>query len=383
MPCRISYQILENSSRTKTFRTVALNTISTTVCAFESVTTTVVAALVDLMNSFEHVSPLIADLCADGSIPESFVVELLRDISRMDWSNPNNAKGAKAVAPFICELAATKPHTVVANFSLLLPHLDSEPYNLRSSIVQAIAHIANAAAPEENAEEDPASEVENENDNDDDNSDSPSSSPSSSSPNSKSKSKINKSNNTETYQKSVSSLLNILTERAHDVSSFTRAAVLRSWSSIVESGALPLDRVQSVTNLAIDRLQDKTVAARRAATQLLTLLLDHNPFSHSLDPTPYKAKIAEFEQWFLDNEPASEKAARAVAALEQQQFISKSDALSSVNEDEVSELDKSITEANQKELDAAIKEAEELAEADADEEEDEQLSEERANKTKV
>ena len=64
------------------------------------------------------------------------------------------------------------------------------------------------------------------------------------------------------------SLLDILEERSHDVSSYTRSAVLKAWISLTQSGTLPVERVIPVTVMAIDRLQDKTVIVRKQSLQV-------------------------------------------------------------------------------------------------------------------
>ena len=54
---------------------------------------------------------------------------------------------------------------------------------------------------------------------------------------------------------------------------------------------LPVSRFQLVTELANDRLKDKTVIVRRNAMILLKGCLEENPFSGSLDPQPYEKKF--------------------------------------------------------------------------------------------
>jgi condensin complex subunit 1 len=131
--------------------------------------------------------------------------------------------------------------------SILLPFLDAEPYLLRSSIVSAIANVLVHATFEQQddsksqgggeggEEEGPSSGI----------------------------------HSKESFTKTRESLLNILTERAHDVNSFTRAAVLKAWVVLCENRALPLLRVQGAALLAVDRLKDKTQIVRKAAMQVL------------------------------------------------------------------------------------------------------------------
>lgn len=173
-------------------------------------------------------------------------MELLREIGRLDTSGSAGdgakASGIKFVAPFVHELAQRRPRLVLANVAHLLPHLDSEPYNLRSAIVMALGHIVEhigkVAQLSETEEE---SEVE--------------------SVDASSSSSLN-------LEKSRGTLLDILTARAHDTSSYTRSAVLKTWINLAQVGAIPVLRVHAVTDMAIDRLHDKTVMVRKQALQV-------------------------------------------------------------------------------------------------------------------
>jgi condensin complex subunit 1 len=258
LPCRIAYQMLESATgvvaRKAASADVALGMIASTVDSANSLLGTVVAALMDLLHSYEHISPIVAELCTMLSEEPTnrLAVELLREIGRLDGHSASGgdtggkASGIKNLAPFISELATTRPRLVLSNISLLLPHLNSEPYGLRSSIVNAIGQILVHIGKEESERNDVEKEDE-ENENDDE-----------------CKVVVGK----QSLQKSRTALLDILAERVHDVSSFTRVAVLKAWISITQSGSLPLERLMLVTSLAVDRLQDKTVMVRRSSMQV-------------------------------------------------------------------------------------------------------------------
>jgi len=301
LPCRIAYQMLESATgvlaRKASSADAALGIIAATVDYNQSLLSTVVAALVDLLHSYEHMSPLVAELCSMVSEEPTNVlaVELLREIGRLDTGayacnssgtdTGGKASGIKNVAPFIGELAIVRPRIVLSSMSLILPHLDSEPHVLRSSIATAIGHIAvQISKTRENDECD------------DEDSDSESS-------NEHTQGTKNPKLRVDNTKKTRDALLGVLTERVHDVSSFTRGAVLKAWASVTESNALPLDYFIPVTALAIDRLQDKTVMCRRSAMQLLTLLLENNPFMESLDPEPFREKLIELEKFLAANIP--------------------------------------------------------------------------------
>ena len=89
-------------------------------------------------------------------------------------------------------------------------------------------------------------------------------------------------------------LLDVLEERVLDSSSYTRAAVLRAWCALSERGVLPVARTLAAACLAAGRLKDKSAITRRAAVQLLSALLERNPYTGALDPAPYaeRAKVS-------------------------------------------------------------------------------------------
>ena len=91
-------------------------------------------------------------------------------------------------------------------------------------------------------------------------------------------------------------LLDILVERTRDTSSYTRSAVLKTWTYLVVEEALPLTRIGSIAEVALDRLHDRTAAVRKAAVGLMTALLEFNPFSGNLSAGHYKHLRDEIEK---------------------------------------------------------------------------------------
>jgi condensin complex subunit 1 len=238
----------------------ALAMIAHTIDSCEALMGTILAALLDMLCSYEHLAVLVCDLCSTTKT-DYLAKELIKEIGRLDTSFD---KSIKCVAPFISHLAIAQPRLVLANISHILPHLNGDPYYLRSAIVTALGgiveHIGATAMT--------ISEPSNEN-----------------------------------LGKNRDSLLQILEERSHDVSSYTRSAVLKAWISIVQASALPIERVIPVTIMAIDRLKDKTVMVRKQALQLLTTLLENNPFLGDLDPQPYRLKLEEMYTYVKNNLP--------------------------------------------------------------------------------
>jgi len=283
--CRTSFQLLEQPipGRESPLKKTLLWMISTSLRLVSQLETTVVATMAHLLNNHEHAVVAVADLCRVASRDSGSTrlgVALLRDAVRLDLTSAavRNGNGIKHLATFVVELSAVLPSLVMAQMSVLLPLLDAEPYVLRSAIAAVIANVV--AVPEASGDGGEDAET---------------------------------MHSKECFAKTRDSLLNVLTERSHDINSFTRSAVCRAWVSIAEKHALPLVRVHGVAALAIDRLQDKSLVVRKAAMQLLVSLLENNPFMGTLDPTLYEAKGAELEVWLADN-PLPEDAAAAKAS---------------------------------------------------------------------
>jgi hypothetical protein len=78
------------------------------------------------------------------------------------------------------------------------------------------------------------------------------------------------------------SVLNIMVERTHDKNYYTRVAVLKAWSFLLEASAIPVRHINTVCEIAVDRLSDKTAIVRKNAISLLVSLLDNNPFGSDL-----------------------------------------------------------------------------------------------------
>ena len=262
LPCRIAYQMLESATgvvaRKASSGDAALQMIAATVDSAPCLLNTVVAALVDLLHTYDHMAPLAAELCTIVNETPSNILatELLREIGRLDTDGyADNAAGGKAsgiknVAPFISELAAVRPRVVLSNISLLLPHLDSEPYVLRSAIVNSIGHIL---VREDTTLMETTNKEDKENDSGDDSGE---------------ENSVKEERQIVNMAKTRASLFDILCDRTHDITSFTRAASLKVLNDLTEKQSLPLDRLMPVTAIAIDRLQDKTVMVRRYAMQV-------------------------------------------------------------------------------------------------------------------
>ena len=68
------------------------------------------------------------------------------------------------------------------------------------------------------------------------------------------------------------------------------------WLFLLEDRSVPIKRINSVAELAVDRLRDKTAIVRKQALSLLTSLLDNNPFSADLNVESFISKKIELEE---------------------------------------------------------------------------------------
>ncbi|GMH55568.1 hypothetical protein TrST_g6467 [Triparma strigata] len=345
-PCRLSFQSVENRHRKNPItKKIALKIISNTVKG-GNCEATVVAGLVDLMCSCDNAASEVALVCKlTGS--ESFGNEILRDV--INSCRNGSGKGEISAVNFLPHLAGVQGNLIVKNWSLIMPLLGRDVYQFRSAVCECIGVVCGGKIEEEEEEEVVEDEEpqEEEEENEEPKDDRPN------------------------REKTVEQLLDVLTQRGHDQSSFTRTSVLKSFKTLFPN--LPVSRFQPVTELAIDRLKDKTVIVRRNAMILLKGCLEENPFSGSLDPQPYEKKFKELTQWFEDNELESATAAKKVARLQKEE-----------EERERAEISEEEAERNRQEIEHAIKTLEGyMEEEQSDSEENLARQAERAAKTKA
>lgn len=244
--CRISYQLLEQpiAGRSGSVKTMLLKLIAVPMHLVKNIETQVVATVMHLLNNYEHTVTAVADLCrmmATEMHDARLATSVLRDAVRIDFKSTavRNGLGIKHVAAFITELSVALPSLVMQHMSIILPLLDSEFYGLRSAIVVAVGNAIAGATLADVVAADPEGDG-------------------------------GKTHSAVSFTRTRDTLLDVLIERAHDVNSFTRAAVVKVWSTLCEKQVLPLARVHGIVMVAIDRLQDKSVVVRKASMQVST-----------------------------------------------------------------------------------------------------------------
>ncbi|PXF41618.1 Condensin complex subunit 1 [Gracilariopsis chorda] len=202
-------------------------------------------ALLHALNRHEHIATPLAiilhRLAELNASQASFVSEFIREIARLPSEHlARDSSAAKSIATFISELSERLPDMCRANLALLLSHLDGESYIVRNGLVHMIGKLI-IGKPDP---EDP--------------------------------------------------LLQVLLDRAHrDIHAFTRSKAMQTWISIVNAKVVPISLYPSLAEMGTSRLEDKAVAVRKYASQLLTALLKNNPFGPSLRRSHFEAKWNE------------------------------------------------------------------------------------------
>lgn len=260
--------------------------------------TALATAILDGLLRSEPFATTAADLCSKCA--SSLTAEILGEISRMNLA-ALPAGGVKNIGAFIEGLAKCNPSLMTAQLPVVMKQLDSSAHQIRSALLHAMgmvivhihslckqAELTGIPLDSEDAEkevkiETPAEDADTEGDADSD--------------------KESDKSNDQDFRKNPSllprvrsSLLDMLVERTHDVSPYSRAAVLKVWQELLEADAIPATRVGSVAEIAVDRLQDKAAAVRKAALSLLTSVVDLNPFGGQLSSPNFTAEKLRIEE---------------------------------------------------------------------------------------
>ncbi|XP_060069329.1 condensin complex subunit 1-like [Ylistrum balloti] len=205
--------------------------------------------LVQLVQHFEHlVAPLAQTLQV---ITEEFGVktvlcEITREIGRLAPEDAaKDSSGTRNCSTFLVEIADRIPALVLPNMSLLLCHLDTEPYVMRNCVLGMIGEILMKV--------------------------------------------LNKDGLDDKTKATRDEFLDHLEEHVHDCNAYVRSKCLQIWTAIVNENCLPLRRQVSLTTLVVGRLKDKSSSVRKQALQLITNLFKCNPYAA-------KFSVKELEQ---------------------------------------------------------------------------------------
>ncbi|KAJ9181015.1 hypothetical protein P3X46_009191 [Hevea brasiliensis] len=230
-------------------------------------TTQSCASILHLIHKYDFVVIHMADAVAgaekkyaDGTLACS----LIREIGR---TNPKayvkDTVGAENVGRFLVELADRLPKLISTNIGVLVPHFGGESYKIRNALVGVLGKLVAKAFKDVEAEV------------------------------------SSKSVHLRTKQ----AMLEILLERCRDVSAFTRSRVLQVWAELCEEHSVSIGFWNEVAAVAAGRLEDKSALVRKAALNLLIMMLQHNPFGPQLRIASFEATLEQYKKKLNELEP--------------------------------------------------------------------------------
>ncbi|KVI12133.1 hypothetical protein Ccrd_009460 [Cynara cardunculus var. scolymus] len=225
------------------------------------------ASILHLLHKHDFVVIHLADAVAwaekkysDGSL----CISLIREIGR---TNPKDyvkdTVGAENIGRFLVELADRLPKLISTNIGLLVPHFGGESYKIRNALVGVLGKLVVKAF----------NDIEGE--------------------------VSSKSIRLRTKQ----AMLEILLERARDVSAYTRSRVLQVWVELCEEHSVSIGLWNEVAVVAAGRLEDKSAIVRKSALNLLIMMLQHNPFGPQLRIASFEATLKQYTKKLNELEP--------------------------------------------------------------------------------
>jgi len=182
----------------------------------------------------------------------SMVMELVREISRIDTKElARDTSGTRSYSLFLVDLAERLPEYMKPSISLLTTHLDGESYSMRKCVLGVMGEIVAKVLSGEDLDENGKDDRD--------------------------------------------SFLDCLEDHMHDIHAHVRSHVLQIWGKLCKDKCIPLARQHRVLEVAAGRLQDKSSNVRKASVQLLTTLLESNPFAAKLQTEELELKLREEE----------------------------------------------------------------------------------------
>ncbi|MCO5547427.1 hypothetical protein L7F22_000876 [Adiantum nelumboides] len=217
------------------------------------------ASILHLLHKHEHLPVYLAEAVAfaekkyhDGSL----AIALIREIGRLNPKDyARDGVGADNVGKFLVELAERLPKLVTTNVGVLMPHFGGESYKIRSALISVFGKLVSKASKE--ADVNSASET--------------------------------------SRLRSKQAMIDVMMERSRDVSAYTRSKVLQTWAELCEEHALSIGLWNQVADMAAGRLEDKAAIVRKSALQLLTTLLQYNPFGPQLRTAAFEATLEKYK----------------------------------------------------------------------------------------
>ncbi|KAI9892603.1 MAG: Condensin complex subunit [Vezdaea aestivalis] len=194
-------------------------------------------SIIQNLTYFEHLSEPMAELLHILSEQYDYpqlAEEVLRELSGKEF-NSNDTKGPKSVSIFITKLSELAPRIVIKQMTLLVKQLDSESYTLRCAVIEVCGNlIADLTKQDERGEN---------------------------------------------HKSQINGFFDVLEERILDINPYCRCRVFQVYVRLCDLETKFPKRRQTVVELAMRSLEDKSSNVRRNAIKLLGKLVSTHPFS--------------------------------------------------------------------------------------------------------
>jgi len=206
---------------------------------------------VQLLKHFEHLVTVFGqatEVLVKEYGSSGMVMEVVREIARVDHRElARDSSGTRSYSLYLVELAERIPEAMKPCIPLLTTHLDGESYTMRKCVLGVLGEIVARVLSGEELDE--------------------------------------------AGRDDRDCFLDCLLDHMHDCHAHVRSYVLSVWSKLCADKHIPLARQHLVLEKAAGRLRDKTSSVRKAAVQLLTCLLESNPFAAKLETQDLEGKL--------------------------------------------------------------------------------------------
>ena len=303
---------------------------------------TFISGVMEAIMRTEHMGNLISEVCTKCS--PVLTAEFVNEMSNVSSSGTASTMSMKHIGMFIEDLAKMNSNIMITHLPLVMRQLNSDAHQVRSSLLAALGHLVclldkSLKSGEYVEEKENTEEMKNENEGEGEESEGATD--------------TEVRGNTTMSPRLRDTILDIIVERTHDVSPYTRSAVLRVWHTLLVANAVPVRRLASVAEIAYDRLSDKAVAVRKGAMSLLIQVMEQNPYGSSLDHCIFQKQKMLYEAKL--NERLEELKAISIAQTKALLAMPDSDEEEAVSEVTATATDMEMEEETKKENETAEK----------------------------
>ncbi|KAF0990824.1 hypothetical protein HZS_6693, partial [Henneguya salminicola] len=202
----------------------------------------VILELLNIVQTIENQATLVCNIVCSIVIKfncPQFIVQLFKELAHTQSKDMvADTASSRNCSQFLSALGKTLPKDVLNNSSLLMCHLERDPYPMRNAVLDCFGYVVTQI--------------------------------------------FSKMTLDDVSRKSRDTFLDKIQEHMHDFNAYVRSHVLQIWSEIAKEKSIPLSRFNALATLTVSRLNDKSCNVRKNAALLLFHLIVNNPYSPAL-----------------------------------------------------------------------------------------------------